>query len=309
MPGTLPVDLGGLTLRSPIVVASGCAGTGKEVGPLLEPAGLGALVSRSITLAPRTGSAGPRVAETPSGLLWSVGLQNPGVAAFVQDELPRLVRTGVPVIVSVTGGSLEEFVAVTSRVHVAPGVVAIEAHLDRPDEELDRPSFCARPERAAEVAGAVARMSRLPVFAKLPCLLPDLGDAARSCVRAGVHGLTVAGGLPAMGVDAKRGRPALGSVAGWLSGPAIRPVALRAVFEVARAVPGVPLMGGGGVTTGPEAAELLLAGAWAVQVGTATLVDPGAPARIAEGVAAYLEAHGLSSPADLRGDLRTGDGP
>jgi dihydroorotate dehydrogenase (NAD+) catalytic subunit len=299
---TLEVDLAGLRLRSPVVAAAGCFGTGREHAGLVDASRLGAVVSRSITLGPRAGSPPPRVAETPSGILWSVGLQNPGAAAFVEEELPRLARAA-PVLVSVAGGSLEEYVAVAARVHTAPGVVGLEVALDLPDEELDRPSFCARPDRAAEVAGAVARLAHVPVFAKLPGFLPTLEETARACVRAGVHGLSVGGGLPGMAVDPAGPRPALGAVTGWVSGPAVRPVAVRAAFELARALPEVPLMVGGGVRTGEEAVELMLAGAWAVQVGTAILVDPDAPARVADGISAHLAAAGLRAPGDLRGRL------
>ena len=299
---TLEVDLAGLRLRSPVIAAAGCFGTGREHVGLVDASVLGAVVSRSVTLAPRRGSPPPRVAETPSGILWSVGLQNPGAAAFVDEELPRLARAA-PVVVSVAGGSLEEYVAVAARVHTAPGVVAIEVALDLPDEELDRPSFCARPDRAAEVAGAVARLAHVPVFAKLPGFLPTLAETARACVRAGAHGLSIGGGLPGMAVDPARRRPALGAVTGWVSGPAVRPLAVRATFEVARELPEVPVMAGGGVSNGDEAVELLLAGAWAVQVGTAILVDPAAPATVAEGISAHLAAAGLRSPVDLRGRL------
>ena len=301
---TLAVELPGLTLPTPVMIASGCAGTGRELAGLVDPHKIGALVSRSITLAPRKGSSTPRIAESPSGIVWSTGLQNPGIEAFVIEELPRLVRTGVPVIVSIAGGTLEEYVRLTSLLHGVAGVSAIETQISGPDEELDREILGSRPDRASEIVGSVARMSSVPVFAKLPPLLPELVEIARACMRAGASGVTLVDAVPAMGVEADRLRPELGSVHGWLSGPAIRPIALRAINDVARAMPEVPILGCGGVRTGEDAVEMLLAGAWCVQVGTAMIVDPAAPVTIAGGVLAYLKSKGFAAPSDLRGRLR-----
>lgn len=300
----LTVELPGLTLPTPVMIAAGCAGTGPELGGLVDTHKLGGIVSRSITVAPRKGTPTPRIAESASGVIWSTGLQNPGIEAFLQEELPRLVRTGAPVFVSIAGGTLEEYVRLTSLLQGRPGVAAIETHLSGRDEELDHEVLASRPDRVGEVVGAVARMSMVPVFAKLPPLLTDLVDVARTCVRAGATGLTLVDAVPALGVRSARLRPELGSVTGWLSGPAIRPIALRAVHDVAAAMPDVPILGSGGVHRGEDAVEMLLAGAWAVQVGTAALVDPTAPVEVASGVAAYLKDKGLASPADLRGRLR-----
>lgn len=301
---SLAVELPGITLPTPVMIAAGCAGTGRELGGLVDTHKLGGIVSRSITVAPRKGTPTPRIAESASGVIWSTGLQNPGIEAFLEEELPRLVRTGAPVFVSIAGGTLEEYVRLTSLLQGRPGVAAIETHLSGRDEELDHEVLASRPDRVGEVVGAVARMSMVPVFAKLPPLLTDLVDVARTCVRAGATGLTLVGAVPALGVRSARLRPELGSVTGWLSGPAIRPIALRAVHDVAAAMPDVPILGSGGVHHGEDAVEMLLAGAWAVQVGTAALVDPTAPVEVASGVAAYLKEKGLASPADLRGRLR-----
>jgi dihydroorotate dehydrogenase (NAD+) catalytic subunit len=306
---TLAVDLNGLVLPTPVMVASGCAGTGRELGALVDMHKVGGLVSRSITLHARKGTATPRIAETPSGIVWSTGLQNPGIEAFLEQELPRLVRGGTPVFVSIAGGSLEEFVRLTSLLQGAPGVTAIEMQISGPDEELGTAVLASRPDRAAEVVGAVARMAEVPVFAKLPPLLVELSETAHVCVRAGAHGLTLTDGVPAMGIDPGRLRPQLGGVTGWLSGPAVRPLALRAIHEVAQELPGVPILGVGGVRTGEDAVEMLLAGAWAVQMGTATLVDPAAPMTTAQGIASYLKAKGLASPSDVRGRLRLPPSP
>jgi dihydroorotate dehydrogenase (NAD+) catalytic subunit len=305
MKRTLAVDLGaGLALPTPVMIASGCAGTGRELGALVDLRRVGGIVSRSVTLEPRKGTPPPRIAETPAGTVWSTGLQNPGVAAFVDEELPRLAKGGAPVFVSIAGGSLEEYVRLTGALQTRQEVAAVEVHLSGPDEELRRDVLGDHVDRTTEVVGAVARMSLVPVFAKLPIAASQLAELARACVRAGAHGLTIGGPPVALGVRAADLRPALGSVTGWMSGPALRPLTLRAVYEAARAVPDAPILAVGGVRTGEDAVELLLAGASAVQVGTAVLIDPAAPVEIARGVAAYVQAKGLSSPADLRGRLR-----
>jgi dihydroorotate dehydrogenase (NAD+) catalytic subunit len=255
-------------------------------------------------LRPRKGDPTPRIAESPAGIIWSTGTQNPGIEAFVEEELPRFARTGCATVVSIAGGTLEEYVRLTSLLQGRPEVAAIEVRLSEPDEELDRPVLGAHPDRAAEIVGAVGRMSMVPVFAKLPSSASDVVELARAVMRAGADGLTLLDSPAAMGVDADMLRPTLGPVTGWLSGPALKPQTLRAVFEVARAMPDVPIIAVGGVRSGRDAVDMLLAGAWAVQVGTATLVDPSAPVEIARGVALFLKEKRFSTPADLRGRLR-----
>jgi dihydroorotate dehydrogenase (NAD+) catalytic subunit len=302
---SLAVDLGaGLVLPTPVMIAAGCGGTGREFAGLVDLRKVGAIVSRTITMRPEKGAPSPRIAETPSGVVWATGGQNPGVDAFLEDELPRLARGGSTVIVSIGGGSLEEFVRMTSLLQGRPEVAAIEVNLSGPDEELGRAELGAHVDRTAEVAGAVARMTLVPVFAKIPLHAPDLVEIARAAVRAGVHGLTLGGSPPAIAIDARRLRPSLGSVAGWLSGPAVKPLTLRAVLEVSRELPDVPIVAVGGVRSGDDAVECMLAGASAVQVGTATLVDPAAPVTVAQGVARFLKAKGIASPAEIRGRLR-----
>jgi dihydroorotate dehydrogenase (NAD+) catalytic subunit len=208
------------------------------------------------------------------------------------------------VIVSIGGGSLDEFVRMTSLLQGRPEVAAIEINLSGPDEELGRAELGIHLDRTAEIAGAVARMTLVPVFAKIPLHAPDLVEICHAAVRAGVHGLTLGGPPPAIAVDEQRLRPALGAVFGWLSGPAVKPLTLRAVLQVSRAMPRVPLVAVGGVRSGTDAVACMLAGAWAVQVGTAALVDPTAPITIAQELARFLKAKGLASPADVRARLR-----
>lgn len=301
---TLAVDLAGLGLPTPVVIASGCGGTGREVGGLVDPRKVGGIVSRTITVDPRKGSPAPRVAETPSGIVWETGLQNPGLDAFCEQELPRLVRGGSVVFVSIGGRSIEEFVRLTSVLQDRPEVAAIEVHLSEPDDELGREVIGTHADRVTEIVGACARMSRLPVFAKLPHAPALAVELAVAAVRAGAHGLTLMDSPPALAVDPARLRAVLGPVSGRLAGPALRPLTLRSVYDVARTLPDVPIMASGGVRTGDDAMELLLAGAWAVQVGTAMLVDPAAPIAVARGIARYLKDKNLASPADVRGRLR-----
>ena len=294
---TVAVDLNGLVFAHPVLAASGCLSTGRDVPSVVDVHRLAGVVTRSITVAPSRGSVVPRAAETASGLLSHVGLQNPGVDEFLAEDLPRLVRAKVPVIASIAGTRLDEYVRLTTRLDGRPGVVALEM-------EFAGEPFHASPERLNEIVGAVARMSRLPVFVKLPPMLPQLVEAASLCVRAGAFGLTLIDAVPGLAVDADRLQSKLAAPIGGLSGPAIKPIALAAVYRVARAMPNVPIMGVGGVATAHDAVEFLLAGAWAVQVGTAMLVNPSAPVEIARGVVTYLREKGISSPADLRGRLR-----
>jgi dihydroorotate dehydrogenase (NAD+) catalytic subunit len=304
MKHSLAVDLNGLRFAHPVLAASGCLATGHDVPGLVDLHKLGGVVSRSLTLAPTKGAPTPRAAETPSGLLSAVGMQNPGVEAFVEQDLPRLQKAGVPVIGSVAGTSLEEFIRVATVLHRQQGVVALEVYLSSPDQERGGEPIYARLDRILEVVGAVARLSSLPVFAKLPPLVPDLVGTAQACVRAGAFGLTLVDAMPGLAVDSARLRPKTAIPIAGLSGPALKPLALAAVYQVARAMPDVPVMGVGGITTGTDAVEFLLAGAWAVQVGTAILVNPAAPVEVARGVLEYLREKGVPSPGDLRGRLR-----
>lgn len=291
-------------MRSPVMAASGCLRSIRDVHGLVDVRRLGAIASVSVTAQPVAGSAGPRVAETPSGLLHDTGHQNPGLDVFLAQELPVLARTRVPVFASVGGATLEEYLRVGTALAEAPGVVALEVNLACPSAERGGALFAHRSDHAAEVVGAVARSTRLPVFAKLTGDVADIVDIAGACIQAGAHGLTLIGSIPGMGIAPASRSPRLGAVTGWVSGPAIRPVAVRAVFLVSRAFPDVPIIGVGGVADASSAVEFLLAGAWAVQVGTAMLVDPDAPLEITKGIIGYLRRHKIADPSQLRLALR-----
>jgi dihydroorotate dehydrogenase (NAD+) catalytic subunit len=302
--GSLAVDLGGLRLPGPVMAASGCFNSGREMAELVDLTRVGGIVTKSVTLAPTKGLPTPRMAETPSGMLNAIGLQNPGADDFVAREGPFISTLGVPVVVSIAGRTVEEFCQVTLRVRDIPGVVALEANISCPNVERRNQVFACHPNQASEVIGAITRLTTLPVFAKLTADVTSIVEVAEACVRAGAHGLALINTLLGMVVDTETFRPKLGAVTGGLSGPAIRPVAVRCVYQVAQALPEVPLVGIGGIVTAKDAIEFLLAGAWAVQVGTANFFNPDAITVVSRGIGEFLARKGLSHPADLRGRLR-----
>jgi dihydroorotate dehydrogenase (NAD+) catalytic subunit len=258
---------------NPVMVASGCGGTGRELAPYVDPARLGAFVTRSVTTTPRPGHEPPRILETPSGLVNAVGFQNPGIDAFLSDELPWLVEHGVTVVVSVAGRSLGEYAELARRVGRAPGVAAVEVNVSAPAADGSGVFDVREPFHAGGAVAAVRReLPRdLPVLAKLRSDLVRVVEAARTVVDAGAAAVVVGNALPAGLPD---GRP------GGLSGPAIRPLALRCVAEVRAHLPDVEVIGCGGISTADDARTFLAAGATAVQVGTALLHDPTTVARM-----------------------------
>ena len=303
---SLAVDLGDLRLPTPVLAASGCFNTGREMSALVDLKRMGGIVTKSVTLGPRKGLPVPRMAETPSGMLNAIGLQNAGVDEFMGKEAPWIAQAGVPVLVSVAGTSVEEYTRVTVMVREIPGVVGIEANISCPNVERRGEVFACFPDQAAEVVGAMSRLTRLPIFAKLTADVTNIVEVAEACIRAGAHGLTLINTLLGMSIDIETFQPTLGAITGGLSGPAIRPVAVRCVHQVSRALPGVPIMGVGGVASAADAVQMLLAGASAVQVGTANFYEPDATVTIAEGIGAYLVRRGLSSPGEIVGKGNVG---
>jgi dihydroorotate dehydrogenase (NAD+) catalytic subunit len=301
---SLSVDLNGVAFPTPVLAASGTFNSGKEMSELVDLRRVGGIVTKSVTLAPTKGLPVPRMAETDSGMLNAIGLQNPGVEGFLAKDAPFIAAAGVPVIVSVAGRSVEEFAQVTMRVRDIAGVVAVEANISCPNVERRNQVFACHPADASEVIGAMSRLTSLPIFAKLTADVTNIVAVAEACVRAGAHGLSLINTLLGMAIDVETFSPKLGAVTGGLSGPAIRPVAVRCVYQVARALPETPIIGIGGITRAEDAVELMLAGAWAVQVGTANFFDPEATIRIAEGIAEFLARRGLFGPEDLRGKVR-----
>ena len=303
----LTCRLGPLTLPNPIVAASGTYGHGDEVARLGDPAKLGAVTAKSLSPYPWEGNPAPRVWEATAGMLNSVGLQNPGVEAWIEHDLPPLLARGARVIVSVWGRSVDDYAKAAAA--LAPAVArltAVEVNVSCPNLEDRGHMFAAHPDATAAAVGAVLDQvpPTLPVFAKLSPNVTDLVAVAAAAVGAGAVGLTLINTVLGLAIDAETRRPRLGAGGGGLSGPAIKPVALRAVADVARALPGTPIIGTGGVRTGLEAVEMLLAGASAVGVGTATFFDPRAAEEVAAGLARWCAEHGVARSADLVGGLQ-----
>jgi dihydroorotate dehydrogenase (NAD+) catalytic subunit len=301
---TLAVDLGDVVFPTPVLAASGCFGSGKEMSLAMDVTGVGGIVTKSVTLEPRHGLPVPRMAETDSGMLNAIGLQNPGVEEFLAKDGPVIESLGVPVVVSVAGSTVEEYARVAMMVRDLPGIVGLEANISCPNVARRNEVFACHPDQASEVVRTMSRLSRHPVFAKLTADVTGIVAVAEACVRAGAHGLSLINTLLGMAIDVDRMRPKLGAVTGGLSGPAIRPIAVRCIYQVAQALPGVPIIGIGGVRTGRDALELMMAGAWAVQVGTANFFNPDATIDVARDIREFLAGHGLSSPADVVGRVQ-----
>lgn len=300
----LSVQLGPLTLRNPVMVASGTYGFGLEVRETVDLSRLGALVTKSITPEPRQGHPQPRIVETPSGILNCIGLQNPGVEAFVRDYLPALRETGTPVIVSVAGRNEEEFALVTREVDKAGGAAAIEVNISCPNVREGGVEVSTRPHLTQRTVRAVREATSLPVIPKLSPNVTDLRPIVEAGLEGGADAFSLVNTFLAMKIDVEARRPHLGGVTGGLSGPAIRPIAVRMVWELARAFPEVPLIGMGGVATAQDALEFIISGATAVAVGTANFLDPRTPLTVIDGIAEYLKRHKLDSVSELIGSLR-----
>jgi dihydroorotate dehydrogenase (NAD+) catalytic subunit len=295
--------LGSLELPNPVLTASGCAAAGRELHQFFDVARLGAIVTKSIMLEPRSGRPTPRMAETPSGMLNSIGLQGPGIDAFVEHDLPWLVEHDARAAVSIAGGSVEEYAELARRLRGADGVALVEVNISCPNVENRGLVFACDPTSAAAVVSAVRAETdpSIPVLAKLSPDVTDLVAIARSCVDAGADGLAMINTLLGMVIDTDTMRPALAGTTGGLSGPAIRPVAVRCVWQVHAALPQVPILGMGGVKTGLDALQMVLAGAAAVSVGTVVFHDPSAPVRVLAELEQALVERGFSSFADAVG--------
>lgn len=298
----MSTSLASLRLPNPVLTASGCAAAGRELSQFFDVAELGAVVTKSIMVRPRSGRATPRMAETPSGMLNSIGLQGPGIDAFLATDLPWLKEHGARTVVSIAGGHTDEYVALAKRLYNHK-VDLIEVNISCPNVESRGQVFACDPLAASRVISAVRRAAHpnTPVFAKLSPDVTDIGAIARSVAEAGADGISLINTLLGMVIDTDTMRPALGGVTGGLSGPAIRPVAVRCVWQVHQAVPHLPLLGMGGIRTGQDALQFILAGASAVSVGTTVFNDPTAPIRIARELRDELERRGFDSVADAVG--------
>ena len=297
----LQVSLGKLHLRNPVMVAAGTFGYGLEYRDWVDLAQIGAVVTKSLTLAPRMGNPPPRVAETPAGMLNAIGLQNDGVDAFLVETLPRLRETGATVVASVAGETLDEYVQVAAKLARAEGVAALELNLSCPNQARGGMEFGVQPDLTAQVVAAVRQITDLPLIAKLSPNAGDITPSAQTAVAAGADILCLVNTVLGVAVDAHKRQFRLASKVGGLSGPAIKPIAQYHLWRVRQALPDTPLIGVGGISSVDDAIEFILLGAHAVQVGTANYVQPTLAIEIVQGLRDYLTAHGFPSVAAIRG--------
>jgi len=296
------VELAGIPLRNPVLTASGTFGYGTEFAPFLDLREIGGFVAKSLTFEPRIGNPPPRIAEAPSGMLNAISIENVGVEAFLDQKLPQL-HPDVVVIASTFGTAPDEYARLTERLASSPRVAGIEINASCPHVKAGGIEFGQDPDLLAELVRAVRRAAGpKPLLIKLSPNVTRPADMARICEAEGADGISLINAVQAMEVDVETRRPVLRNVLGGLSGPAIRPIALRMVWQVAQAV-SLPVCGIGGIMTAEDAVKFLLCGATAVQVGTANYLDPTAAGRIVEGVRAYAERHGFERVADLTGAL------
>ncbi len=300
----LSVEIAGLKLKNPVMVASGTFGYGQEYSELFDLNRLGAIVTKSVTLKPRPGNPPPRIVETPSGMLNAIGLQNVGLEIFISQKMPFLRSLDVPVIVNISGDTPDDYVELAERLSTVEGVAALELNISCPNVKRGGMTIGIDPEETHELVWRVRRVTGLPLIVKLTPNVTDITLIARAAVDGGAEALSLINTLLAMAVDVERRRPMLANVTGGLSGPAIKPIAVRMVWQVAQAVD-VPVIGIGGVMGWRDALEFLIVGASAVAVGTANFVNPMAPIEIVGGIAEYLRRHGMKSVRDLIGSLQT----
>jgi dihydroorotate dehydrogenase (NAD+) catalytic subunit len=299
----LSATLCGIRMKNPIVTASGTSGYGQELGQLYDLKGLGAFTAKSITLEKRAGNPNPRIAECASGMLNSIGIQSQGVRHFIEHQLPFLKKCETPVIVSISGNYVEDYPKLAAILDREEGISAIELNISCPNLEMGGCSLGSDPEVAGRIVRLVKASTQLPVIAKLTPNVNDITLIARSVEKNGADALTLINTLTGMAIDIQTQRPKLGNVVGGLSGPAIKPVAIRMVWEVYKSVR-IPIIGMGGVMTWEDAIEFILAGATAVGVGTALLRNPWVVFEIIGGIEKYMEARGITRLDEIRGKVK-----
>jgi dihydroorotate dehydrogenase (NAD+) catalytic subunit len=299
----LSTTLGNAWFPFPLFTASGCASSGKELAQFIDLREIGAVVTKSVMSKPRHGRATPRMAETPSGMINSIGLQGPGIDQFLAHDLPWLVSQKARVIVSIAGETVEEYATLARKVRSAPGISALEVNISCPNVENRGLVFACDPDASRRVIDGVRKTlgGELPIIAKLSPDVTDLVSIAKGVVDAGADGLALINTVLSMVINLDTMRPHLGGKTGGLSGPAIRPIAVRAIYQVHEALPAVPILGMGGVASGRDALELILAGAKGVSVGTASFGDPAAIITIQNELKDLLKARGFTSVAQAVG--------
>lgn len=301
----LPVDIGALHLRFPTLMGSGCYGSGEDFEPFADLNRIGGVVLKSLTREPRLGNPMPRIVHTPSGMLNAIGLQNPGVDWYVEHEIGKLAGRPYAVIGSVAGFSVDEYAYVCGRLAERPEIAAVELNVSCPNVAREGETFGCSPALTSAVVRAARATTKKPLIVKLSPNVTDIVAVAREAEAAGADALAVINTLRGMAIDVERCKPRLGNVSGGLSGPAIRPVAVLAVYEIARAV-GIPIIGQGGIETALDALEFFLAGATAISIGTANFIDPRIPERIVDELELYLAKRGLHSISDIVGSANVG---
>lgn len=299
----LRVKIGTLKMQNPVMTASGTFGYGREFANLMNLHRLGGIIVKGISLEARPGNPPPRIVETACGMLNAIGLENVGVDRFVQEKIPYLQGLRVPAVVNILGDSIEEYREVTDRLAGVAGIAAIEVNISCPNVKKGGVAFGTNPDMARAVTEAVAQNCDIPVIVKLSPNVSDIAVVAQAVEEGGADGVSLINTLIGMAIDLDSRRPALANVIGGLSGPAIKPVALRMVYQVAQRVD-IPVVGIGGIDCARDALEFLVAGATAVQVGTANFINPRAGEEIVEGIAAYVKEHKLNSIRDLIGTLQ-----
>ena len=298
----LSVDVGGLRLTTPIIAASGCFGYGVEYAHLVDPASLGGVAVKGLFLEPRDGHPPPRIVETPAGMLNAIGLQGIGVHRFVDEKLPALRDAGATVIVNICGSTVAEYAELARVLSDADGVAAIEINISCPNINEGGHTFGCSTSGVGDVVRAVRAATRLPIMPKLTPNVTDIALMARVAEEAGADAVSLVNTFLAMAIDVETRRPLLSNVVGGLSGPAIRPIAVRMVYEC-RAAIAIPIIGMGGIASARDVVEFLIAGANAVQVGTANFEDPGIWPKLTEGLLQYLERHGCAGVSELVGTV------
>jgi dihydroorotate dehydrogenase (NAD+) catalytic subunit len=301
----LAVDVGAVRLKNPVLTASGTFGYGLEFLPFLTLSDLGGLVTKGLSPQPRRGNPPERIVETPAGMLNAIGLQNVGVDAFIAEKLPRLREHDTAVVANVFGETEGEYVEVCRKLDAAPGIAAIELNVSCPNTEAGGMIFGNDPVSLARITRACRRATRLPMWVKLSPNVTDVRDTAKAAEAEGADAISLVNTFVGMTIDVGRRRPVLANVSGGLSGPAIRPLAVWMTWQVRRAV-AIPIVGMGGIMTARDAVEFILAGATAVQIGTANFVNPRASVDVARGLGAWLAERGVASVRELVGTLEPG---
>ena len=304
----MAVDVGGLVIKNPVMTASGTFGYGEEYAPYLDLNRLGAIIVKGISLKPRAGNPPPRIMETPCGMLNTIGLENPGVNAFVNEKLPFLRQFNMAVVVNIFGETLDEFKRVTEILSGATGINGIEVNISCPNVIKGGMVFGTDPDMAYEVTKEVKHLTDLPVIVKLTPNVTDICLIAESVEEAGADAISMINTLTGMSVDIEKRTPHLRNITGGLSGPAIKPIALRMVWQVAKRVE-IPVIGIGGIMSACDALEFLIVGARAIQIGTANFINPHATIDIIDGIEDYLMKHDCPDINELIGTLNTDTGP